>query len=357
MSTIGHKCQRYPWMMFRWTKSERFDGRMLRLFEYGHEAEVRMARNLRAIGVDLKTEEPGSGGKQWTVGAYGGHFGGSTDGIGKGFPEGPAKTAVWENKTMGDSTFKKLITDGIQKTKPEHYTQIMGYMGLLGIDRAVYTVENKNTDEIYSAWIHFKPEVFDVIMNRALSIIDSYEPPPKVSNDPSFWICKGCQFFTICHKGAVTEVNCRTCAFSAPTGYEKKPEQDVNQFVDHSNGGTWHCRNWKSDIPLDAQRKGCGTHRMIPIFLDKSNDFVDIDEKTKNFRYKNRETGVEWEQGEGPAALSSEELVAMQYSVLAADAYQLKAHVVAQGINTSKVVGGSLKEIGEALAAKWDEQE
>lgn len=336
-SIIGHKCQRYPWMAFHWISVKKFEGRMLRLFEYGHEAEVRMARNLRAIGVDLSTED--AAGKQHTVGAFGGHFGGSMDGFGHGFAEGPSKAAVWENKTMSDSAFNTLLKDGLKKAKPQHYAQVMIYMGLEKMTRAMYTVENKNTDAIHSVWVHFDKEMFDVLMTRAFNTIKSFVPPEKISNDSSFWVCTQCDFHKHCHKGKVPEVNCRTCAMAKPINYT----EDV-QVTDAKGGGEWQCMRWNAKIPLDAQRVGCDAHRMIPIFLEKANAFKDIMANTGNFRYVNKETNIEWEQGEGSFALTSKELSAMDYSVLAADVCQAKRDLSAQGINTVKAVGGGIDE-------------
>lgn len=341
-SIIGHKCLRYPWMAYRWVHLKQHDGRLLRLFEYGHEAEVRMARNLRDIGVQLHTEEPGTG-RQFTVSAFGGHFGGSMDGFGEGFHEGPSKLAVWENKTMSASKFETLLKGGVKKEQPQHYAQMMIYMGLMKVTRAMYTVENKNTDEIYSAWVHFDKEMFDTLMNRAFTIIKSFEPPEKVSNDGSFWICKQCDFHRHCHKGKVPEVNCRTCAMATPIDYT----QDI-ESTNTDSGGKWRCMRWNAEIPLDAQRVGCDAHRVIPIFLNKTNKFTGVDSTTGNFKYVGGENGIEWEQGEGLTALTSKELVAMEYSVLASDICARKRDLVAQNIHTMKVVGGKLADEWEA---------
>jgi len=73
-STIGHKCERYLWYRFRWAASpERFDGRMLRLFETGHLEEARMVGWLRDAGCVVHDIDPATG-RQWKVLALGGHF-------------------------------------------------------------------------------------------------------------------------------------------------------------------------------------------------------------------------------------------------------------------------------------------
>ena len=45
-SIIGKECSRALWYDFRWASREKFDGRMLRLFQTGHLAEGRFVNDL-----------------------------------------------------------------------------------------------------------------------------------------------------------------------------------------------------------------------------------------------------------------------------------------------------------------------
>ena len=58
-SLIGHHCDRYLWLTFRWSVSPQFEGRVLRLFGTGKREETRVYDELRAIGVDIHTEADG----------------------------------------------------------------------------------------------------------------------------------------------------------------------------------------------------------------------------------------------------------------------------------------------------------
>lgn len=339
-SVVGHQCLRHLWMNFRWTLAKKFEGRMLRLFESGHLGEERMAQNLRQIGVDLSTHQPGTK-KQWTVSIFGGHVGGSLDGFGTGFPEGPKTKALWECKTSNESKFNDMKAKGVQTANAKHYGQMQIYMGLTKLIRCLYTMINKNTDEIYTEWVHFDEGVYEIMISRARKIISAFEPPEKISNDSSYWICKQCDYHKICHKGQIPEVNCRTCAFSKPIGTENfETTRDAP-----NEGGEWECLRWKSKIPLEAQRQGCGDHRIIPIFVEhKTNKFVTIDNVSRNFVYENVESKKQWQQGNGHTALTSKELFDMQYAALGADVCQVKADANAQGIYTAKAVGGTSDE-------------
>lgn len=42
LSQVGHHCDRYLWLNFRWAHVEKFSGRVLRLFQRGHDEEKRL---------------------------------------------------------------------------------------------------------------------------------------------------------------------------------------------------------------------------------------------------------------------------------------------------------------------------
>jgi hypothetical protein len=110
-SLIGHECDRFLWLTFRWAASPNFEGRVLRLFGTGKREEQRVYEELRAIGVELHTEQNG---QQINCRDDSGHFGGSVDGIGRGFAEGPKTWAVLEIKTANFSASKKLKDSGVE---------------------------------------------------------------------------------------------------------------------------------------------------------------------------------------------------------------------------------------------------
>ena len=78
-SLIGHNCDRYIWLTWRWALKPEFKGRILRLFDTGKREESRLIEELRGIGATVWDVDPDSG-DQWRVSACNGHFGGSLDG-------------------------------------------------------------------------------------------------------------------------------------------------------------------------------------------------------------------------------------------------------------------------------------
>jgi hypothetical protein len=319
-SLIGRPCERQLWYTFRWVDSKKFSGRMLRLFETGQLAEARFVANLRRIGVQVHDVTPD--GKQWRVTDLGGHFGGSMDGAAVGLPEAPKTWHVLEFKTHGDKSFTELVKKTVQAAKHEHYAQMQVYMGYTGMERALYMAVNKNTDELYAERVDFDPVEFTKLKIRAERVIRAAEPPMRISNDPSWFVCKMCDFHAHCHGEAAPAVNCRTCAHSTP------------QF---NGDAVWTCGPSADNDPeltIKDQRKGCPSHRYIPILLERfgtQKDYVNGDvvytTPTGDFANGNPANG----------ALSSEEIRACEQKVMLADAYRIKCELLGQGID-SKVV-------------------
>lgn len=316
-SLIGHACERYLWMTFRWVDAKKFPGRMLRLFETGQLAEARFTANLRRIGVEVHDTTPD--GKQWRVSDLGGHFAGSMDGAGRGFPEAPKTWAVLEYKTHGDKSFNELVKNKVQKAKPQHYAQMQVYMGYTGMDRAMYMAVNKNTDDLYTEWVHFDPVEFAKLKARAERVITANEPPLRISNDPSWFVCKMCDFHEHCHGEAAPAVNCRTCAHStAELGGDSK----------------WSCQMDGGLPDVVFQRHGCKSHRYIPILLEKfatQTDYVNGDVVYTDA------AGLKFANGEGPGALTSQEIRTAESKSLLGAVADMKRQLADQGID-SKVI-------------------
>lgn len=252
-SVVGHACERYLWLLFRWAGAEAFEGRVLRLFDTGRRAEARFVEELRGIGCEVHDVD--EFGQQFRVADIGGHFGGSMDGAAVGLPEAPKTWHVLEFKTHNDKSFAELVAKKLRAAKPQHWAQVQIYMGLTGMGRAMYLAENKNTSEVYAERVEFDQVEFTRLVERARRVITSSTPPARLSDDPAWFECKWCPFYAQCHGQALPEVNCRTCAHSTP-------RVDVE-------GGVWQCELEHLQIDDDVQRRGCNGHRYIPILLER----------------------------------------------------------------------------------------
>lgn len=276
-SLIGHQCNRYIWLTWRWALKPEFSGRMLRLFSTGQREESRLIEELRGIGATVWDRDPDTG-DQFRVSACNGHFGGSLDGVGKGLPEAPKSPCVLEFKTHNDKSFNELCSKKVQGAKPQHYDQMTVYMGLMEIDRAMYMGVNKNNDDVYCEWVHFDKDHFASLIDRAQNLIEQTSSPEPLSRDPSYYICKMCSFHKHCHGGLAAEVNCRTCCHASPV-----------------ENGAWNCGHLNKQLDDKAQRSACGAHLMIPSLIPYAEA---IDGGQSWIAYKHRETGITFVNGQ-----------------------------------------------------------
>ena len=288
-SILGHECERYLWLSFRWVAREQFSGRMLRLFSTGDHEEARLVHDLQSIGVTVSDRMPD--GRQWSVSFCGGHGGGHLDAALLGVPEAPKTWHVGEFKTHNDKSFKELVAKGVRVAKPMHYAQMVIYAGLTGMDRMLYIAVNKNDDTIYTERLEHDSEECKRLMDRAARVIFASEPGAKLSNDAAFWKCKFCHFHGHCHGAAAPAASCRTCAHVTP-------ERD----------GTWVCERHTIKLSEDVQRQGCTEHRVIPILL--ANWAEQTDAVDSAVVYRNKLTGHQFMNGPRPEAYSSDELAA-----------------------------------------------
>lgn len=251
-SLIGRKCERMLWYSFRWATMVKFDGRILRLFQRGHREEPEFIRELMSLGAEVHCIDTHNG-QQYGFKTHGGHFAGSYDGVARYLPG--IDNNDWhllEFKTHGEKSYGRLLSMGMEKSKPEHYGQMQVYMHHAGLAHGLYMAVNKNDDSIYTKVVEYDEQKALRLVNKARHVITAAEPPPRCSEDPTSFDCKYCDHAAVCHGGELPEVNCRTCAHSTP-------ELDGDQ--------RWSCDYCKCNCPGDLQRLGCDHHVYIPALL------------------------------------------------------------------------------------------
>lgn len=247
-SILGHKCERYLWLGFRWAFREQVPGRIRRLFRRGHNEEAMIVSDLRAIGCDVRDAQP-DGSSQWRV-SLAPHVGGSLDAIiESGVPEAPKARHVAEFKTHSMKSFEDLVAKGVAKAKPLHYVQMQSYMHGTGIERALYVAVCKDDDRLHIERVHYDKAIAEKHIERGARVALAERMPPGISQDPSWYECKFCPARDICRGNRTTkEINCRTCAHSTP-----------------GSDGQWRCARWDNEpIPSAAQRDGCTSHAFHP---------------------------------------------------------------------------------------------
>lgn len=241
-SVLGHPCDRWLWLSFRWAVQPTFTGRVLRLFRRGLNEEDTIMSDLRAIGIDVRSSQERV--------TFGSHVGGSVDAIiESGVPGATKSRHIGEFKTHNKKSFDALVKDGVEKSKPEHFVQMQVYMAGSKIDRALYVAVCKDDDRIHTERIHFDKVVAEKAITRGQRIALADRMPEPLSADPSWYQCKWCPAHKFCHFNQPTQhVNCRTCAHSTA-----------------KEDSTWRCeRHDADDIPVEFQREGCESHVLHP---------------------------------------------------------------------------------------------
>ncbi len=246
-SQIGKKCTRALWYGYRWAYRRRFQARMLRLFNRGHQEEARFLAMLEMIGVRL--HQPIDGGQE-RISDHGGHFGSALDGVLWGVPDCPQEWVLGEFKTHNTKSFCDLVVKGVQVSKPEHYAQMQACMARRGIHRTLYVASNKNDDDLFAQIVDYDHPVAVSYLERGRTIIEARKPPRRLSEDPSNADCKFCDAQQRCHFPQMQPVliNCRTCRHS----------------VADISSGTWGCDLKNIVLDKSDQMAGCGLHDPIP---------------------------------------------------------------------------------------------
>ena len=297
-SSIGKPCLRALWYGFHWAKPAKFSGRLYRLFQTGHLQEPRVISDLRGIGCTVREIDPSTG-KQWSFSepTTGHHLAGNADGRLTGVPGATKTEHVLEVKTSSDKYFKIMQRDGVEKAKPEHFAQMQLYMHWSKCTRALYFVVNKDNEEIYTERVEYQADVAQALINKATAIIDAETPPERLSNDASWFECKFCDYYGMCHGQELPAVNCRSCAYSTPV---------------KTGNAAWTCGRYdNAEIPLEAQREGCDGHRYIPVLLERCAKPVDAEGDAVVYEMENGGRFINGNPSEFGQYISSKEIHAV----------------------------------------------
>jgi len=248
-SIIGHHCDRYLWLSFRWVLQKKFPGRMLKLFRRGQNEENQFVEDLRSVGVIVHDVDEQTG-KQFTFTDCGGHFVDKIDGVALGIHEAPKTWHVLEFKTVSDKRFKQLEKQGVKKWDYKHWAQCQVGMHLAGLTRAYYLAVNKNDDSLYAERIHYNREEAALLIERARDIINLQQPPERTGSATHF-LCKWCDYCEVCWHDRLPLFNCRTCCHSTL-----------------GENASWLCEKNKWELSYEQQNKGCEQHLFNPMIIN-----------------------------------------------------------------------------------------
>lgn len=259
-SQLGKPCDRAVWLTFHWATIEKLDARKIRLFDRGHKEEDRVYKWLEPIAEQVLPLNPKTG-KQWKATAHNGILSGSCDGAVK-------IDGLWyllEVKTHNADSFKDLKKlKSIKVTKPQYWTQVHLYMGMMKLPAAIHINDCKNDDDMYIEVIPFDADYFTFEHARALDIIldDTGEASIKISEASNWWQCNMCNHKSVCKGGAMPDRNCRTCRHCVPAQEE-----------------TWICNGFDKPLALPKNEQitravVCDGYQPHAIFIPENNEVM-----------------------------------------------------------------------------------
>jgi len=269
----GAECDRSLWYSFRWaSQPEMIDGRKVSIFRTGDRWEEVLVDDLRAVGVDVW-------GQQDRIRLLSGHVRGKRDGACVGVLEAPKTEHLAEFKSSNDAGFKDIVKHKCRKTKPLHFAQCQLGMHAFGLTRCIYYVVNKNTDERYFERLEYDVEFCLRLLARLERIINSAEPPSRISDNPEFFGCRLCKHHAVCHTDAWSRVTCRSCLYSTP---------------EMGGDGHWSCQRWSKPLGVDEQKAACPAHLTIPALVP--GEQIDCSEEEEWVEYRMHDGSI-WRDG------------------------------------------------------------
>jgi len=203
MSEIGKPCGRALWYNFRGFDPLEIPGRILMLFRFGDRIEDEVIKYLNLAGYPVEGQQDG-------FVDLNGLFRGHCDGI---VSNVTSRKHILEVKSANTKKFKMFQSKGVKKTYPVYHYQAQCYMGYSGLDRTLFVVQCKDTSEIYTERVYFYKSEFEMLKERARTIIGANEPPAMINND---FECRWCNQVLNCkhqERAIVSNHVCGTCYY------------------------------------------------------------------------------------------------------------------------------------------------
>lgn len=218
-SGLGGECLRQLWYDWHWASNKQHKAKILRKFGRGHLDEKRFKKLMRLAGFVVSDVDPRTG-KQFSFNAKGcGFLAGSIDGVISGLPElDEGEWALWEFKSMGNSTFNTLKKQGLEKANTKYWSQCHLYMYHAELVNCCFMAVHCDTQEIYVEMFEVDAALAKLELDKGKRILELWhEPVPRIAENESFYLCKNlCDHRDVCHRDVPLAKNCRTCRHMTP---------------------------------------------------------------------------------------------------------------------------------------------
>ena len=269
---IGVACDRAIWLAFRRVSApEPITWRKRRIFERGNIEEERLVELMRLAGFTVTDQ-------QERVRGAGGHLRGKIDGKIEGLPESK-QMHILECKSSKASDFRAMVKSGVQIANPKHYATVQFYMHKSGLDRALYVMSCKDTEDLHVERVRLDIEAAIRAEARIERIIVMPEPPTRLCAKRDDFRGMFCRQAAVCWGEEMPRAHCRSCLHSTPV-------------LDGKAG--WDCSRWQKPLGAEEQLAGCPAHLFLPALV--TGELLEVDEENEAIKYK-LNSGELWTDG------------------------------------------------------------
>lgn len=206
-SSIGNPCARQIWYEYNGYPRPLFPASALMNFEDGHRTEDLTADRIRMVdGIELHTHKPD--GQQWGFSVLNNKFRGHCDGFIRGLKQAPKTPHVWEAKACNQKKYNEFKAtkqkygekQTLENWNYTYFVQAQLYMHYFDLKRHYTTVALAGGREYDSCRTEYQKNIALKYIDRAEKIINATQPPPRLSEESDYYICKWCAFSGECHK-------------------------------------------------------------------------------------------------------------------------------------------------------------
>jgi hypothetical protein len=202
-SRIGEPCERRLAFEFNGAavdEGQEPDGRLLRVFDAGHAYETLSIAWLRLAGFDLRTHR--RDGEQFGFTTAAGRIRGHIDGVIVNGPNlGIPLPILWEHKSASSRSWSQFRKQGLRLWRPIYWSQAQLYMAYMELRHCLFTVVNKDTQELHHELLAFDAAAAQELSDKAVRIllaVDAGELPPRIAAHRDFHLCRLCPYARRC---------------------------------------------------------------------------------------------------------------------------------------------------------------
>jgi hypothetical protein len=193
-SIVGDPCNRklfYEW--FDVPVDVPLAGRTVRYWDAGTLFETLATQWFREATFELRTH--GQDGNQFGFMTAQGRIGGHIDGVLMNGPVALPYPLGWEHKALNEKSWSDCVKRKVKASKPIYYAQMQTYMAYLELEHFLFSITNKNTQELWHELVPFDRQEAQRVSDKTVDLlraIDARTLPPRIASRPDYYLCRWC---------------------------------------------------------------------------------------------------------------------------------------------------------------------